>query len=280
MTGVAHVKHGSTLSAGNAGTELYLDLLKRSLTNTIFESRSPISTMTSSRSLYCGTRQALRGHICCLDDPLGRFDNIRECVENILEEGVPGDLIETGVWRGGAVIFMRALLRLGGVADRLVWGADSFEGLPEPDPEKFPLEANVQRGPVIQKAYHNLVVSIEEAEHNLAAYGMLDDQVRLLKGWFCDTLPSAPIAQLALIRVDGDFYESTRDALVSLYDKLSVGGYVIIDDYGEDSWTYCRRAVDEFRAARGISDPMIPVDAKCVYWKRSGQDHTPRPVVT
>jgi hypothetical protein len=164
---------------------------------------------------------------------------------------------------------MRALLKLHGVTDRLVWGADSFEGLPEPDPEKYPLEAKVQSGPVFQKAYRNLAASLQEVERNLAAYGMLDDQVRLLKGWFCDTLPNAPIAQLALIRVDGDFYESTRDALVSLYDKLSVGGYVIIDDYGEDSWTYCRKAVDEFRAVRGISDPMIPVDAKCVCWRRS-----------
>jgi hypothetical protein len=98
---------------------------------------------------------------------------------------------------------------------------------------------------------------------------MLDDQVRLLKGWSCDTRLNAPIAQLALLRVDGDFYESTQDALVSLYDKLSVGGCVIIDDYGVDPWTYCRRAVEEFHAATGISDPMIPGDAKCGCWRRS-----------
>jgi hypothetical protein len=71
------------------------------------------------------------------------------------------------------------------------------------------------------------------------------------------------------MRLDGDFYESTRDGLNSLYDRLSPGGYVIIDDYGEDSWTYCRKAVDEFRAERGIQDPFITVDSKCSYWQRT-----------
>jgi hypothetical protein len=271
------MKHGSASSAGNAAAELYLDLLKRSLTNTVFDAEPDIDDDEFRFTMQRVAHYVNTSAVSMI--PLARFDNIRECVESILEDGVPGDLIETGVWRGGAVIFMRALLKLHGVTDRLVWGADSFEGLPEPDPEKYPLEAKVQGGPVIQKAYHNLAVSLEETQRNLSAYGMLDDQVRLLKGWFCDTLPNASIAQLALIRVDGDFYESTRDALVSLYDKLSVGGYVIIDDYGEDSWTYCRKAVDEFRAVRGISDPIIPVDSKCVYWRRSAPDHTPRPAV-
>jgi hypothetical protein len=98
---------------------------------------------------------------------------------------------------------------------------------------------------------------------------MLDDQVRFLKGWFSDTLPTAPVERLAIMRLDGDYYESTRDALANLYDKLSVGGFVIIDDYGEDSWTYCRKAVDEFRAERGIRDPLVRVDRPCSYWRKS-----------
>lgn len=277
MTRPTQMKHGSASSAGNAAAELYLDLLKRSLTNTVFDAEPDIDDDEFRFTMQRVAHYVNTSAVSMI--PLARFDNIRECVESILVDGVPGDLIETGVWRGGAVIFMRALLKLHGVTDRLVWGADSFEGLPEPDPEKYPLEAKVQGGPVIQKAYHNLAVSLEETQRNLSAYGMLDDQVRLLKGWFCDTLPNASIAQLALIRVDGDFYASTRDALVSLYDKLSIGGYVIIDDYGEDSWTYCRKAVDEFRAVRGISDPIIPVDSKCVYWRRSAPDHPLRPAV-
>jgi hypothetical protein len=201
--------------------------------------------------------------------PLARMDNIRGCIESVLRDNVPGDLIETGVWRGGACIFMRGVLKACGVTDRVVWLADSFEGLPAPDPDKFPLEAKVQSGSVMQKAYHNFAVGLEEVTRNFAAYRLLDDQVKFLKGWFKDTLPTAPIKTLALMRLDGDFYESTRNGLDNLYDKLSIGGYVIIDDYGEDSWTYCRKAVDEFRAERNIEDPLIAVDSRCSYWRRT-----------
>jgi Macrocin-O-methyltransferase (TylF) len=70
------------------------------------------------------------------------------------------------------------------------------------------------------------------------------------------------------MRLDGDYYESTMDALTNLYDKLSVGGYSIIDDYAEDAWTHCRQAVDEFRHNHRIDDPMIRVDSKCFYWRK------------
>jgi hypothetical protein len=122
---------------------------------------------------------------------------------------------------------------------------------------------------VIRKAYNNLAVGLEEVKRNFPAYGLLDGQVRFLKGWFKDTLPTAPIGILALMRLDGDFYESTKDGLESLYDRLAIGGYVIIDDYGEDSWTYCRKAVDEFRSEREIIDPLIAVDSKCSFWRRT-----------
>jgi hypothetical protein len=267
MNGSVGLKQLITNSATGIGAELYLDLLKKSLTNTIFETEPDIDDDEFRFTIQFASHYVNSNSVSML--PVVRFDNVRECVENILKDEVPGDLIEAGVWRGGVVIFMRALLNLHGVTDRVVWAADSFEGLPEPDPERFPLEAKVQSGPVFQKVYRNLAASLEEVERNVAAYVGLDDQVRFLKGWFRDTLPNAPIGKLSLIRADGDFYESTRDTLVSLYDRLSVGGYVIVDDYGQDSWTYCRRAVDEFRAERGIMDPMQRVDSTCVYWRRS-----------
>jgi hypothetical protein len=247
--------------------DLYLDLLKRSLTNTIFEDEPDIDDDEFRFTMERVTHYVNSNAVSMI--PLARFDNIRNCIENTLHNGVPGDLIEAGVWRGGATIFMRGVLKAYGVVDRLVWAADSFEGLPEPDPCLFPLEAKVQSGPVMQKEYHNLAASLEEVRRNFAAYGLMDDQVKFLKGWFKDTLPAAPIGALSLMRLDGDFYESTRDGLDSLYGRLSIGGYVIIDDYGEDSWTYCRKAVDEFRYERHIEDPLIAVDSKCSYWRRT-----------
>ena len=246
---------------------LYLDLLKRSLTNTIFNSEPDIDDDEFRFTMLFAEHYIDSNAVSML--PLARLDNIRSCIESVLRNGVPGDLIETAVWRGGASIYMRGVLKAHGVAGRLVWVADSFEGLPEPDPQLFPLEAKVQSGSVMQKAYHNFAVSLEDVMRNFAAYRLLDDQVRFLKGWFKDTLPTAPIGALSLMRLDGDFYESTRDGLNCLYDRLSIGGYVILDDYGEDSWTYCRRAVDEFRSERKIEDPLIAVDSKCSYWQRT-----------
>jgi hypothetical protein len=251
----------------DTSADMYLDLLKRSLTNTIFQDE-PDTNDDEFRFVMQFAAHYMNSYAVSMIT-LARFDNIKNCIENIIRNNVPGDLIETGVWRGGASIFMRAVLKAYGVTDRLVWAADSFEGLPKPDPDRFPLEAKVQSGPVVQKLYRNLAAGLDEVKRNFAAYGLLDDQVRFLKGWFKDTLPTAPIRALSLMRLDGDFYESTKDGLNYLYDRLSMGGYVILDDYGEDSWTYCRRAVDEFRSERHIEAPLIAVDSKCFYWQRT-----------
>lgn len=192
---------------------------------------------------------------------LKRLDNLQECIEKVIQDNVPGDLIETGVWRGGASVFMRAVLKAYGVSDRTVWLADSFEGLPAPNPDKYPQDAG--------DTHHEikfLAVSMEEVKANFAKYGLLDDQVKFLKGWFKDTLPGAPIEQLAVIRLDGDMYESTMDALVSLYPKLSLGGYVIIDDYVLEG---CRQAVHDFMSANGIHAEIIDIDGTGAYWRRS-----------
>jgi hypothetical protein len=201
--------------------------------------------------------------------PLVRLQNICSCIAKILEMNVPGDLIETGVWRGGATILMRAVLKLHGANDRTVWVADSFEGLPAPDAERFPREAVFHENKVTRDIYKRFASQLQEVQANFRAYGMLDSQVKFLQGWFKNTLPSAPIAKLSMLRLDGDYYESTMDSLTNLYDRVSVGGFVIIDDYGEESWTYCRKAVDEFRRERAIDEPMIRVDSKCVYWQRA-----------
>ena len=252
---------------GKLATDLYLELLKRVLTNTLFEGE-PNTDQESELHFVQGFIQHYINGPAITMLPIARMDNLRTCVEDVMARGVPGDLIETGVWRGGATIFMRAVLRAHGVIDRNVWVADSFEGLPEPDAVKYPIEAKAHQGAVMRKTYNHFAVDINDVRRNFAAFDLLDERVRFLKGWFKDTLPAAPIKTLAVMRLDGDYYESTMDGLINLYDKLSVGGYAIIDDYGEDSWTYCRRAVDEFREQRGIDEPMIRVDSKCYYWQR------------
>jgi hypothetical protein len=250
-----------------SAADLYLALMRKVLTNTLHR-EEPAVDASSPRFILGFIEHYMRGPAMTML-PLSRMDNILTCAKDLIARCVPGDFIETGVWRGGATIFMRAILKAFDVRDRTVWVADSFEGLPEPDAERFPIEAEAHRGPVMTKGYKHFAAGIDEVRANFNAFGLLDDQVRMLPGWFKDTLPAAPIERLALMRLDGDYYESTMDALVNLYDKLSVGGYVIVDDYGEESWTYCRRAVDEFRAARGIGDAIVEVDRRCAYWRRT-----------
>ncbi len=191
-----------------------------------------------------------------------RLDNIQACVDDVISNHVPGDLLEAGVWRGGASIFMRGVLKARGVTDRVVWLAVSFEGLPPPDVAQYPADEGMKLHEVPIMA-----VSLEQVKENFAAFDLLDDQVKFLKGWFRDTLPQAPIGDLAVLRADGDMYESTIQILDNLYDKVSPGGYVIIDDYGD--YVACRQAVDEFRERHGITDPLVVVDWTGVYWQKT-----------
>ncbi|MBI3515383.1 MAG: class I SAM-dependent methyltransferase, partial [Proteobacteria bacterium] len=189
-----------------------------------------------------------------------RLDHLHACLDTIVRDDIPGDLIETGVWRGGATIFMRAHLMAHGVADRTVWVADSFEGVPPPScAEDAGIDLSVARQPI-------LAIDQARVRALFARYGVLDAQVRFLPGWFRDTLPAAPIERLALLRLDGDLYESTMDALDALYDRVSPGGFIVIDDYG--AVPSCRRAVEEFRAAHAIAAPLETIDWGGVAWRK------------
>ncbi|WP_068783795.1 TylF/MycF family methyltransferase [Paenibacillus phocaensis] len=189
-----------------------------------------------------------------------RLNNLHECMETVVNESIEGDFIETGVWRGGSCIFMRGFLKANEIHDRNVWVADSFEGLPKPELDRFPQDAGD-----IHHTFDFLKVSLEEVKENFAKYDLLDDQVLFLKGWFKDTLPTAPIKQIAIARLDGDMYSSTMDGLINLYDKVTSGGFIIIDDYGLPN---CKKAVTDFRNARGITSPLETIDKYGVFWRK------------
>lgn len=189
-----------------------------------------------------------------------RLRSLRETIESVLDEGVAGDLIEAGVWRGGASIFARAVLAARGVTDRKVIVADSFEGLPPPDPA-YPID-----GYSMLHTYEQLAVSLEEVRANFDRFGLLDDQVVFLKGWFRDTMPLVASPQLAVLRLDGDLYESTIDPLVHLYDRLSPGGWVILDDYNVSP--PCQKAVVDFFASRGGAPPLEAIDRVAVRFRK------------
>jgi O-methyltransferase len=190
-----------------------------------------------------------------------RLDNIRSCLEQAIADDIPGDYLEAGTWRGGASLFAKAVLAANGDTDRVVWLADSFAGLP---PATLAQDAEFDyfsKQDILTAPYARVRAAFEW-------HGLLDDRVRFLQGWFKDTLGSDEIGDLAVLRCDGDLYESTMDTLRPLYPKLQPGGFCIVDDYGIVE--ACKVAVDEYRAEHGITDELVDIDGWGWFWRKSG----------
>jgi hypothetical protein len=182
-------------------------------------------------------------------------------VRYVVARGIPGDVVECGVWRGGSMQAVgRTLLNLG-AADRRLHLFDTFEGMPPP--------ANVDRrlggasaaelmrsGP--RPGLVRAVAGLGDVRSGMEQIGYPSDRVHYHPGKVEDTIPSAAPDVIALLRLDTDWYESTKHELEHLYDRLSPGGVLIIDDY--DYWEGSRKAVDEFIAATGVRLLLVPVD--------------------
>lgn len=258
--------------------DLYLELLIGSLTHTIYPRVDSMELPADLQDrLAAGMGEAEEGwmifhpemaRVQGRDWPLyaqtmiglERMRSVRRCVETVLTEGVPGNLIEAGVWRGGVGILMRGVLKAYDVDDRWVWVADSFRGLPPSDPERYPADRSVE-----SHELKWLAVPVEEVRENFRRYGLLDHQVRFVEGWFRDTLPALRNQCWSVVRVDGDMYGSTMDVLVNLYDGLSPGGFLIVDDFALEP---CREAVEDFRRDRDIDEPIERIDWTGVFWRK------------
>ena len=266
-------------------SNLYIDLLKKTITNTIHEekfqylpvgrSKNPAIVLFRIINSILGLKNfEIRRKVNFENVKTGRIwpdnaetmigidrlNNIEYCIRQIIKDNVQGDFVETGVWRGGAVIFMKAVLTAFNINNRVIWAADSFEGLPKPN-GKYEADIGDKHYTITE-----IATSLEQVKENFEKYNMLDDNVKFLKGWFKDTLPTAPINKIAMLRLDGDLYESTMDSLNNLYHKLSRGGFLIVDDYyGVPT---CKKAIDDFRKEKKITEEMIQIDWTGVYWRK------------
>ncbi|AYE95589.1 macrocin O-methyltransferase [Mycobacterium paragordonae] len=257
----------------------YLDLIRRNLTRYGENELVPVKSRSMRRVLGVFNLMLVRNRPfdprkrdLGQDWPLHaetmvgmrRLTSLQRCVETVLTDNIPGDLVECGVWRGGASILMRAVLRAYGDETRCVWLADSFQGVPRPDVANYRIDEGIR----LDLAKDYLGVSQAEVAANFDRYGLLDDRVRFLPGWFKETLHDAPIDCISVLRLDGDLYESTIQALDALYPRLSPGGFCIIDDY--HSIDACRQAVADYRARHGVSEEILEIDGSGVLWRRKG----------
>jgi O-methyltransferase len=242
---------------GHITRDLYLDLLIKTLANTIYG--DPSNAYWNRGIVDEAIRHEGRDWPSQAHTMVGvlRLENLRDLVQRALDNNIPGHFIETGAWRGGCCILMRGVLAANAVADRRVYVADSFEGLPPPrvwqdagDPHH---------------SFKELAIGLDEVKSNFRKYGLLDEQVKFVKGFFHETLPALKTRPFALIRLDGDMYESTMTALEALYPKLSPGGFVIIDDYAIEN---CRHATTDFRDKYRIAAPVTEIDWTGVWWQK------------
>ena len=199
-----------------------------------------------SPSRFSVLYREIRGHTMCSN---ARLRALYNAVRHVALNDVKGDLAECGCARGGSAALMALTLRHLG-AHRTIWLFDTFEGLPaptahDPDYEIADLYTGSCLGTVaeVQSLFEHLEVA---------------DGVEFIKGLFQDTLPLAQVRQIALLHIDGDWYESVKACLENLYDKVTPGGIVQFDDYGY--WKGARKAVDEFLEKRGIRVPLRRLD--------------------
>jgi len=244
----------------------YLSLLKLSLAD--FTHANTLSVAEDGSGAKITFRTADHQRITGDDWPmfaetmigLKRLDNFQWCIESALAEKIPGDIIECGVWRGGASILAAGVLYAHNATERKLWVCDSFQGLPPPTD---PADKNHQ--------YHKiayLAATVPDVQWSFSRYNLLlpETQLQFVPGWFADTLPGLREKKWAVLRADGDMYSSTRDILHNLYDGVSPGGYVIIDDY---FWTEsARQATDDFRRERGITEPVQQIDHQGGWWRK------------
>jgi hypothetical protein len=188
---------------------------------------------------------------------LKRLENLHEMLDYVRINKIDGDLIETGVWRGGATIYMKYYCNLYNM-NKKVFVCDSFKGLPKPS-GKFEADEGD-----IHYTYKSLSVSIDDVRSNFDLFGCLDENVIFIEGFFGETLPNnSKIGKISLLRMDGDMYESTHDVFYSVYDKLIDGSPIIIDDYCLNG---CRKCVDDFRIDKKINKDINIIDRCGIYW--------------
>src|SRR5215217_2762674 len=223
--------------------DAYIDLIKRSITNyhylggdASFDAFQSVTHYDLEQSDW--KIDPLARPITLL--PKAQLDLVETCVLDVAEREVPGDFIEAGIWRGGVIILMQALIRAHGLKGRRVFAADSFAGIPK--------NVRALNDPV-DLWKDRWVAPEDEVRRNIERFGLLDRNVVFVPGFFVDTLKGLARERFALIRLESDSYDSVETSLDYLYPLISTGGIVIIDDWHLPG---CRMAVLNYREQFGI----------------------------
>ena len=183
----------------------------------------------------------------------------------VAQRGIDGDIVECGVWQGGSSLIIGDTLAHYGCTDKQIWMYDTYEGMPEPTDEDT-LLANEESTAVSMLAGSSkqasvwAYASLEDVDANISTSRYPRDNFEFVRGKVEDTIPDMMPEQIALLRLDTDWYESTAHELEHLFPRLVKGGVLICDDYG--FWAGARKAVDEYFAANDVNLTLILADTK------------------
>lgn len=234
----------------------YIDLIKRAVTNYLY-----LGGESSPDAFRCVSHYDL-GQSQWKIDPLSRpttlltrtqLDLVEQAVLAVEKQGVPGDFLEAGIWRGGVIILMRALIDAYNISGRKVFAADSFAGIPK--------NTRAVNDPV-DLWDDRWIASLVEVKQAIGRFGLLDDKIEFVVGFFEQSLKSLEGQRFSVVRLDSDSYDSVETSLEYLYPLLSPGGFLIIDDWHLPG---CRMAVLEYRSQLGIRDEIHEWDGNA-YW--------------
>ena len=193
-----------------------------------------------------------------------RLWSLLNAVRYVVDEGLDGDFVECGVWRGGSVMAMAKQLADLSITDRRIWLYDTFAGMTAPTSEDVEAGTGVTAADMLSTTDvgdgNNVwcVAGRSDVEANVRSTGYPFEHFRFVEGDVAVTLGEAVPERIALLRLDTDWYESTRVGLEVLYPRLAVGGVCILDDYGH--WQGARQAVDEYFERLGHRPFMHPID--------------------
>ena len=186
-----------------------------------------------------------------------RVTALVDAVRQLIADEVPGAFIECGVWKGGSMMAVAFTLLELDVTNRELYLFDTFSG---PDPTEMQEIDRDYKGVLASKQYYPgwYASELKEVQGNMQRTGYPEDCISYVVGRVQETVPKLAPEQIALLRLDTDYYESTRHELEHLWSRLSPGGTLLIDDYGH--FDGCRKAVDEFLIAEGITEPLTKID--------------------
>lgn len=197
--------------------------------------------------------QKIRNYTMVPYDALYQMKNL---IQKVDRNGIKGAIVETGCWNGGCGAFMAHVSKKNG-SNRQTWIFDSFEGLPKPSEDDRAIAEKVHR--TMNDLANYLATPIENAQ-TIAKKLHVEDIMHIVKGWFNQTVPENKdrIGAIAILRLDGDYYESTKVVLDHLYPSVTPGGYIVIDDF---DYPGCRKAIYDYFYENKIS-PVIKEGGK------------------